>query len=614
MIKNENIICISSIDWDFIWQGHQEIMSTLAKNGNRVLFIENTGVRSPGIRDFHRLKRRMKNYFKGIKGIRRERDNLYIFSPMVLPFPYFRIGRWINCRWILSALKKWMTVMDFNDPITWTFLPTPLSLDMVNHLTKRITIYYCIDNFRVSSPSARKIVRSETSLLKKADIVFVTSKELYDYCSRYSDNVHFFPFAVSYDKFEKVRLRNESMPKELVEIKKPIVGYVGGLHKWVDQQLIKEIAQRNKDLSFVFIGPKQTDISLLEHLDNVYFLGEKRHHELPLFINNFDVCIIPYKVTDYTRNVYPTKLNEYFAMAKPVVSIDLPEILSFNKTFSDMVYVAKNSSEFDNRIKQALQEDNQDLKGKRIAIAKENSWSNSIERMDHLIVENIEKKKQFMERDWKNKLIGFYKKAQKRIVIFSAALILVYIVIFKTAFVWFLAEPLKISHDLTKADVIVVFGGGVGETGSPGKSTIERARYATHLYKQGYGNKIIFSSGYTYKYNDAENMKLFALSMEVPESSIILEQEAGNTYQNVKFTKEILDRRNWGTILLVSSPYNMKRASLVFRKLASGIKVIYAPIPNPQFYSRKAGSRWQQIRAIFHEYLGIVYYYFKGYV
>ena len=41
-----DVVCISSIDWDFIWQGHQEIMSTLAAEGQRVLFVENTGVRA----------------------------------------------------------------------------------------------------------------------------------------------------------------------------------------------------------------------------------------------------------------------------------------------------------------------------------------------------------------------------------------------------------------------------------------------------------------------------------------------------------------------------------------------------------------------------------------
>ena len=62
MLKDENIICISSIDWDFIWQGHHEIMSTFAKNGNRVLFIENTGVRPPMIRDIPRIRKRIKNW------------------------------------------------------------------------------------------------------------------------------------------------------------------------------------------------------------------------------------------------------------------------------------------------------------------------------------------------------------------------------------------------------------------------------------------------------------------------------------------------------------------------------------------------------------------------
>jgi hypothetical protein len=79
MLKNNDIICISSIDWDFIWQGHQEIMSAFAANGNRVLFIENTGVRSPGIRDISRIGKRFSNYFKGVKAYARNpRTSTYI--------------------------------------------------------------------------------------------------------------------------------------------------------------------------------------------------------------------------------------------------------------------------------------------------------------------------------------------------------------------------------------------------------------------------------------------------------------------------------------------------------------------------------------------------------
>ena len=127
-------------------------------------------------------------------------------------------------------------------------------------------------------------------------------------------------------------------------------------------------------------------------------------------------------------------------------------------------------------------------------------------------------------------------------------------------------------------------------------------------------NKIIFSSGYTYTYNDAENMQLIALSMGVPGGDIILEQNANSAYENIIFSKAILDKNNWDRILLVSSPYNMRRAYFVFNKWGKDIDVLYNPVEKCQFYDRAEGIKLEQIRAIMHEYLGIIYYWFKGYV
>ena len=191
---------------------------------------------------------------------------------------------------------------------------------------------------------------------------------------------------------------------------------------------------------------------------------------------------------------------------------------------------------------------------------------------------------------------------------------MLYIVFFKTSFVWFLASPLEISESPQKTDAIVAFGGGVGETGSPGKSTIERARYAAQLYREGYAGKIIFSSGYTYTYNDAENMRLFAISMGVPSRDIALEQKANSTYENVTFLKDMLSAHKWNSILLISSPYNMRRASFVFNKHNKKVKVVYVPVKQSQFYDRINGNRLEQIKAIMHEYLGIIYYWIKGYI
>jgi len=47
MLSGRDIILISSIDWEFNWQGHQEIATRLADAGNRVLYIENMASAQP---------------------------------------------------------------------------------------------------------------------------------------------------------------------------------------------------------------------------------------------------------------------------------------------------------------------------------------------------------------------------------------------------------------------------------------------------------------------------------------------------------------------------------------------------------------------------------------
>ena len=63
MLKNSDIIIFSGIDWDMRWQWQQELAIRLSKN-NRVLFIENTGVRSMRLKDTGRVINRVKNLSK----------------------------------------------------------------------------------------------------------------------------------------------------------------------------------------------------------------------------------------------------------------------------------------------------------------------------------------------------------------------------------------------------------------------------------------------------------------------------------------------------------------------------------------------------------------------
>jgi len=96
-------------------------MSTLAASGNRVLFIENTGVRPPGVSDISRMRQRIKNWWRSTKGFRAERDNLFVYSPLFLPLPYSPLARWINRVLLFRPLRRWMAVTGFRRPIAWTF-------------------------------------------------------------------------------------------------------------------------------------------------------------------------------------------------------------------------------------------------------------------------------------------------------------------------------------------------------------------------------------------------------------------------------------------------------------------------------------------------------------
>ncbi|MDO8748003.1 MAG: ElyC/SanA/YdcF family protein, partial [Candidatus Omnitrophota bacterium] len=395
--------------------------------------------------------------------------------------------------------------------------------------------------------------------------------------------MHLFPFAVNFEKFENARLAKAAMPRELDKIPQPIIAYVGGVHKWIDIGLIEKIVVRYPRYSFVFIGPLQTDVSRLLPHQNVYFLGKKEHDKIPDFISNSSVCLIPYLLTEYTKNVYPTKLNEYLAMGKPVISTALPEVIDFNTKNGGLILVAKTCDEFMDYIPRAINDSGQDSAYKRIAVAKKNDWNARIEEMSNIIEDAI-KVKSCVATDWKDNFLKLYKLARRKSFKWGFILLTIYMSVFNTPLIWFLAAPLKIAQPPIKADCIVVLAGGVGESGKAGQGYEERVQYAVELFKKGYADYIIFSSGYKFIFEEAMIMKSLAIALGIPESAIIIEDKAANTYQNVKFVKDILYQNKWGRVLLISSPYHMRRVSMVFSRIAPEMMVIYTPIPTSEFY------------------------------
>ena len=615
MINSKDIICVSSIDWDFIWQGHQEIMTRFARNGNRVLFIENTGVRAPRLSDLGRIKRRIINWKKGLHGVRKIENNLYVYSPIVLPFPYLRVARFVNRILIFSVLLKWLKAVGFSDPIVWTFLPTGLSIDLVNKINPKILVYYCIDSFQSSSNEAKRIKLTEEIILKKSDLVFVTSKELFKYCSKHSENVHFFPFGVNIDKFKSVMAKTRSAPSDMKDIKRPIIGYIGGIHKWIDFDIIRHAAIENKDVSFVFCGPIQTDVSLVNDLPNVFFLGQKDPDELPSYVVEFDAAMIPYKITDYTRNVYPTKLNEYLSVGKSVVSTHLPEVKRFCEENGDIVKIANDTEEFSDDIKKYTHNPLEDeARLRAMEVANKNSWSNRVEEMSALIDE-VETLK-MNERDiyWRRNLIKFYKNKKGLFAALLLSGVILYTVIFHTSLMWYFGNYLQVQDIPKRASAIIVLGGGVGESGLPGEGYQERVDKAVKLYKQGLSGKILYISGYKYIMKEARVMKDLSVASGINEKDVLIDDKPVNTYEMIGSIRRYSSDNKWSSIILVSSQYHMRRTKLLLDKYINDVSIYYVPVDQCDIIHKNRPVNLKQIRKIAKEYAAIIYYKLMNYI
>ena len=613
MNRQHDILCISSIDWDFIWQGHQEIMSRLAAEGHRVLFIENTGVRQVRVSDMGRIRARLKNWKRGTNGFREERPNLFVHSPLVLPLPYSRIAGWINRQVMMRSITRWMRATGFSRPIVWTFLPTPLAREVIARIDPIATVYHCVDEFSSSSADAKRIVASEERLFRDADLVFVTSEKLRERAARFNEHVHLFPSGVSLEAFGAAREAGVAVPADLARLPRPIIGYVGGIHQWVDQDLLAAVAGRVPNASFALIGPPQVDVSRLAACPNIHLLGQRAHSEVPGYIQGFDVGLVPYRITDYTANVYPAKMNEYLVMGKPVVATDLPEVQRFNRGHGDVVEVARNADEFQLAIGRALTGTSDDDRHRRIAAAERNGWSSRLRDMSALIEGAIALRGQ-SAAGWEDRLQRLYKTARRRTAQTMLGAAAVYLLLFQTPALWWVAAPLQLSAPAQTADAIVVFAGGVGESGKAGVGVQERVGQAVNLYRAGHAPKLIFSSGYVFTLREAEVMKAIAVSNGVPADAILLEEQAANTHQNVTFTRQLLDQHQWRRILLVSSPYHMRRAVWTWHKLAPAIEVVPTPVPESQFYTHEWGASLEQIRGIAHEYAALASYWWKGWV
>lgn len=283
---------------------------------------------------------------------------------------------------VYSKIKRLIQYLDLQNIILWSYFP--MFVGYFDKFNSKIKIFDAVDNW-IEHPSFSEYkIRLEKNykiIEEKADFIFTVSKELTKLFSK-NKNTHWIPNGVDVEYFQQSTIDDQQSAADstLKQISKPIIGYVGIIQNRVDIPLIKYLAEKSKDKSIVLIGPTwkelKSEISNLKS-QNIYFLGHKPYKEVPAYIQQFDVAIIPHIVNKFTNSMNPLKLYEYLACGKPIVTT--PVIGT--EEFKNLIEIAQNKEEFDEKIKKVLMEDQKELAEKRIEAVRKYSWKNKVNKM-----------------------------------------------------------------------------------------------------------------------------------------------------------------------------------------------------------------------------------------
>jgi glycosyltransferase involved in cell wall biosynthesis len=361
------------------WLSRQQVLTRLARY-YQVLWM------NPAIEWRRALRgRRLRERETNIAGLP---ESFTVYDPPAwLPIVYkpHRLGRFLarqRFRAAVSALRRrgcrhiilYVWHIDLADAV-----------ELAQHDLSCYHIYDEYSDAEVETPLDPK----EERLIRSVDQVITVSPTMFERKGRLNPNTLQVTNGVTYEAFA----RPASIPADLASIPRPILGYSGYIKKQLDWKLLLALASRHPEWSFVFVGEKRPHPEIREMVDrmaalpNVHFLGGKPSTELARYPQHFDVCLMPYRMNDYSKYIFPLKLYEYLAGGRPTVSMPLPALSGFG----DLIPVATGVDEWERTIGRLLQpeSDTPERSGLRRAEARRHDWNVIVDEIARSLAQRL---------------------------------------------------------------------------------------------------------------------------------------------------------------------------------------------------------------------------------
>lgn len=326
------------------------------------------------------LKERYKIYQNN--GVRYYNNRLWTYVPGSLCTPHNKPvlkSEWIYKKWfkltypnVISQIKN----QGFGE-VDLVYLDSVTQSFWLDNLKYKKAIFRVADKnigFAKFSDNTRNV---ESEIAQKVDTVIYTAHKLKKYVLDMKPRqILHVPNGVNFDHFVN---GDKAMPDDMKNIPKPIAIYVGAIAEWFDYELIMKAAHALPKASFVLIGPDKMARERLKPLSNIYLLGRKEYQEVPAYLHNADIGLIPFNVKqfpDLVHSINPLKLYEYMACGLPTVSTEWEEL----KLLHSPSVLSKDDSEFISAISN-ITNSKQMGRESYIDYARQHKWSYRIEEL-----------------------------------------------------------------------------------------------------------------------------------------------------------------------------------------------------------------------------------------
>ena len=346
-----DVLVFPIVDWHDRFQRPQHLSMELAKMGARVFYFSNRFIPSLCIYNPDLSEVAPNIYWMMLPGSIHPPD-IYSDIPSELQMAAIAEG--------VQRVRDWCKIS-----AALSIVDYPFWAPIVRQVPNTVVVYDCMDAYASFANAGRPASELEREAVTNADIVMCSSEHLRKSMRRYGRESVLVRNGVTVSHFEK-------RPQSLAfERRRPTAGYWGATAEWTDIELLIHAARLLPDVDFVLIGEvMRIDVSALAKLPNVRMIGEVPYSDLPAYLHGFDVCILPYRVCEYSLASDPMKVWEYMSAGKPVVAVRLPEI----ERLHELITLTSTRTEFVEGIRRAIAETDPVLRERRIAYARENSW------------------------------------------------------------------------------------------------------------------------------------------------------------------------------------------------------------------------------------------------